>query len=125
MSTVSSLASNGLFDFYSEVGLNVYPDLSSKSFSTLFLVFFSRYSLQESQVVLNVPLDSRIHARIIGKGGMNLRKLMDTYKVDIRFPRREEPDMDQVTITGDEAKVYEAEAELKRLEDIYVRLGLD
>ena len=76
-------------------------------------------------MVLNVPLDSRIHARIIGKGGMNLRKLMDTYKVDIRFPRREEPDMDQVTITGDEAKVYEAEAELKRLEDIYVRLGLD
>ncbi|OQV12134.1 Vigilin [Hypsibius exemplaris] len=74
----------------------------------------------ESKVVLDVPLDSRIHARIIGGKGLNLRKLMDRFKVDIRFPRRDEGDSNQVTITGDEANVYEAEAELKRLEDVYL-----
>lgn len=71
-------------------------------------------------MVLDVPLDSRIHARIIGGKGSNLRRLMDRYKVDIRFPRRDDENPNLVTITGDEENVYEAEAELKRLEDNYV-----
>ena len=73
--------------------------------------------------MLEVLLDSRIHNRIIGSKGMAVRKFMEKYKVDVRFPRREEENPDLVVITGDtEESVYDAETELKRLEDDYVSL---
>ena len=82
--------------------------------------------VQNNKVELEVRLDSRIHARIIGSKGAGLRKFQDKYKVDVRFPRRGDPneDPDTVYLVGDEDKVYEAETELKRLEDLYVSSGL-
>jgi polyribonucleotide nucleotidyltransferase len=44
-----------------------------------------------------VPLDSRIHSRIIGQRGRHVRQIMDDYKVDIKFPRDGDADMNHVT----------------------------
>lgn len=45
----------------------------------------------------NVPLDARIHSRIIGQRGRHVRQIMEDYKVDIKFPREGDANMNQVT----------------------------
>lgn len=45
-------------------------------------------------------LDSRCHPRIIGARGKNVRKLMEDFGVEIRFPRSEGADPDLVTVCG-------------------------
>ncbi|GAV00143.1 hypothetical protein RvY_11033 [Ramazzottius varieornatus] len=76
---------------------------------------------ESNKVILEVMLDSRIHNRIIGGKGLAIRKFMDKFKVDVRFPRREDDNPNLVVITGDtEEAVYDAETELKRLEDDYL-----
>ncbi|XP_055352138.1 vigilin-like [Paramacrobiotus metropolitanus] len=75
---------------------------------------------EKSKSRVEVPLDSRIHARIIGGKGAALKRLEDRFKVKINFPRRDDEDANVVTVVGDEENVYDCEAELKRLEDIYL-----
>lgn len=43
-----------------------------------------------------VPLDARIHSRIIGQRGRHVRQIMEDYKVDIKFPREGDADMNHV-----------------------------
>jgi polyribonucleotide nucleotidyltransferase len=45
----------------------------------------------------NVPLDARIHSRIIGQRGRHVRQIMEEYRVDIKFPRDGDANMNQVT----------------------------
>jgi len=52
----------------------------------------------EDQTTLEVNINNQIHSRIIGQKGRTVRKLMEQFKVDIRFPRGENPD--QVLVTG-------------------------
>lgn len=54
----------------------------------------------------DLPIDHRIHSRLIGRRGRNIRQIMDQYKVEIRFPT-EDSDPDIVTIIGPEEKVQE------------------
>jgi len=69
-------------------------------------------------VSVELFIDPRIHNRLIGAKGRTIRKFMDTYKVEIRFPRGkgDEP----VTISGSAEDVEEAKEQLKLLEEEYV-----
>lgn len=69
---------------------------------------------------IEVRIDSRVHSRIIGTRGRAVRKLMDDYKVDIRFPRANQDDPDIVTIMGQEDNVYDCKDHLLNLEEEYV-----
>ena len=67
---------------------------------------------------IDIKLDHQIHNRIIGQKGRNVRKIMEDFNVDIRFPR--DPTDDTVTITGSEEAVDDCEEYLLVLEEEYV-----
>lgn len=67
--------------------------------------------------VINV--DSRIHARLIGQRGRNIHKIMDEYKVEIKFPKQGE-DPDSITIIGAPDAVGEAKDHILNLEEEYL-----
>lgn len=69
-----------------------------------------------------ITIDSRVHSRLIGARGRNIRKIMDEYKVDIKFPRSDDPDPNLVIITGSEDGVLEVKDHLLMLEEEYVSL---
>lgn len=68
-----------------------------------------------------IEIDSRVHSRLIGGRGRNIRKIMDDYKVDIKFPRNEDPNPNLVIITGPEDFVYEAREHLLNLAEEYLQ----
>lgn len=67
----------------------------------------------------NVQVDSRIHARLIGQRGRNIHKIMDDYKVEIKFPKQGE-DPDNITIIGTPDAVSEAKDHILNLEEEYL-----
>lgn len=71
-----------------------------------------------------VSIDSRVHSRLIGTRGRNIRKIMEEFKVDIKFPRSEDPDPNLVTITGNEDNVQEAKDHLLNLEEEFVSIRI-
>uniref|UniRef100_A0A3Q3WGK9 Vigilin n=1 Tax=Mola mola TaxID=94237 RepID=A0A3Q3WGK9_MOLML len=75
--------------------------------------------LQE-MVSHNVHLDPRTHARIIGARGKAIRKLMEEFKVDIRFPQPGSDEPDKVTVTGLPDTVDNAIDHLLNLEEEYM-----
>lgn len=68
-----------------------------------------------------ISIDSRVHSRLIGTRGRNIRKIMDEFKVDIKFPRPEDADPNLVTISGAEDSVFEAKDHLLNLEEEYLQ----
>jgi len=68
-----------------------------------------------------IEIDSRVHSRLIGSRGRNIRKVMDDYKVDIKFPRSDDADLNLVTITGPEEKVVDAKEHLLNLAEEYMQ----
>ncbi|XP_054712100.1 vigilin-like [Uloborus diversus] len=76
---------------------------------------------QEDMYKEEVQLDSRVHSRIIGSRGRNVVKIMEMFKVDIRFPRPSDPDPDLVVIHGKEDDVLDAKDHLLNLEEEYVQ----
>ncbi|KAJ0055554.1 hypothetical protein NL108_005379, partial [Boleophthalmus pectinirostris] len=75
--------------------------------------------LQE-MVSQDVHLDPRTHARIIGARGKAIRKLMEEFKVDIRFPQPGSDEPDKVTVTGLPETVDSAIDHLLNLEEEYM-----
>ncbi|XP_007551330.1 vigilin [Poecilia formosa] len=75
--------------------------------------------LQE-MVSQDVHLDPRTHARIIGARGKAIRKLMEEFKVDIRFPQPGSDEPDKVTVTGLPDTVDAAIDHLLNLEEDYL-----
>uniref|UniRef100_A0A3Q0SD73 Vigilin n=1 Tax=Amphilophus citrinellus TaxID=61819 RepID=A0A3Q0SD73_AMPCI len=75
--------------------------------------------LQE-MVSQDVHLDPRTHARIIGARGKAIRKLMEEFKVDIRFPQPGSDEPDKVTVTGLPETVDSAIDHLLNLEEEYL-----
>jgi hypothetical protein len=69
-----------------------------------------------------VDIDPRVHRRLIGLRGKNIRRIMDDYKVDIRFPKNNEDSL--VVITGDEDNVLDAKDHLLNLAEEYVSDGV-
>uniref|UniRef100_A0A2K5Q6D2 Vigilin n=1 Tax=Cebus imitator TaxID=2715852 RepID=A0A2K5Q6D2_CEBIM len=74
----------------------------------------------EQMVSEDVALDHRVHARIIGARGKAIRKIMDEFKVDIRFPQSGAPDPNCVTVTGLPENVEEAIDHILNLEEEYL-----
>ncbi|RWS13999.1 vigilin-like protein [Dinothrombium tinctorium] len=75
----------------------------------------------EEQISETIEIDYRIHPRLIGARGRNIRKIMDKYKVDIRFPRQDDANKNSVTIIGLAEGVEEAKDRLLELEDEYLQ----
>uniref|UniRef100_A0AAZ3RVV6 Vigilin n=1 Tax=Oncorhynchus tshawytscha TaxID=74940 RepID=A0AAZ3RVV6_ONCTS len=76
-------------------------------------------TLQE-MVSHDVHLDPRTHARIIGARGKAVRKTMEEFKVDIRFPQPGSEDPGRVTVTGLPESVDNAVDHLLNLEEEYM-----
>uniref|UniRef100_A0A8C2ZPY2 High density lipoprotein-binding protein n=1 Tax=Cyclopterus lumpus TaxID=8103 RepID=A0A8C2ZPY2_CYCLU len=74
----------------------------------------------QEMVSRDVHLDPRTHARIIGARGKAIRKLMEEFKVDIRFPQPGSDEPDKVAVTGLPEAVDNAIDHLLNLEEEYV-----
>uniref|UniRef100_A0A7N6AM64 Vigilin n=1 Tax=Anabas testudineus TaxID=64144 RepID=A0A7N6AM64_ANATE len=74
----------------------------------------------QEMVSQDVHLDPRTHARIIGARGKAIRKLMEEFKVDIRFPQPGADEPDKVTVTGLPDTVDNAIDHLLNLEEEYL-----
>lgn len=79
----------------------------------------------DDMVKVSFTLDPRIHSRIIGTRGRNIRKIMDEYKVDIRFPRSGDESPDSVIIAGMEEDVTDAKYHLLNLEEEFLQDVID
>jgi hypothetical protein len=67
-----------------------------------------------------VHIDARVHSRLIGARGRNIRRIMEQYSVDIKFPRNTDTDPNTVTVIGAEENVLDAKEHLLNLEEEYV-----
>ncbi|XP_059923201.1 high density lipoprotein binding protein a isoform X1 [Gadus macrocephalus] len=74
----------------------------------------------EEMISEEITLDSRVHARIIGGRGKGIRKIMEEFKVDLKFPQSGSPDPNLVTVTGRPELVDEAIDHLLNLEEEYL-----
>uniref|UniRef100_A0AAR2K8L0 Vigilin n=1 Tax=Pygocentrus nattereri TaxID=42514 RepID=A0AAR2K8L0_PYGNA len=74
----------------------------------------------EEMISEDINLDSRVHARVIGARGKGIRKIMDEFKVDVRFPQSGAADPNLVTVTGLPEMVDEAIDHLLNLEEEYM-----
>jgi len=69
-----------------------------------------------------VEIDHRVHSRIIGARGKNVRQIMTDFEVDIRFPRSTDSNPNLVVISGSDAdKVYDAKEHLLNLEEEFMQ----
>ncbi|GAB6018560.1 hypothetical protein CHUAL_000255 [Chamberlinius hualienensis] len=75
----------------------------------------------EDMVTEQVLINHQVHSRLIGSKGYNIHKIMDEYKVDIRFPRDTDENPDMVSITGMEEQVMDAKEHLQNLEEEYLQ----
>lgn len=67
-------------------------------------------------------MDARVHSRLIGSKGRNIRKIMDQYKVDIKFARsNENPNV--ITVMGQPENVEECKDYLLNVVEEYVRVS--
>jgi predicted PilT family ATPase len=74
----------------------------------------------EDLVHEEVYIDSRIHPRLIGSKGKSIKKVMDQYNVDIRFPRNDGHNQDLVVISGLAENVDEAKDHILNLAEEYL-----
>lgn len=65
-------------------------------------------------------IDSRIHSRLIGTRGRAIRKIMEEFKVEIKFPRGDD-DPNTVTIIGTRENVDECKDHLLNLMEEYMQ----
>lgn len=72
-----------------------------------------------------MSINAAVHSRLIGARGKNIHKIMDEYKVDIKFPRKSDSDPNLVTIIGAEENVLDAKEHLLNLEEEYVSLSIE
>ena len=83
------------------------------------VLIVSPFNFQEDQTTIEVDIDPRVHRRLIGARGASIRRVMDQFKVDIRFPRSDNPN-GPVAISGAPDNVDDAKDHLLVLEEEYV-----
>lgn len=71
-----------------------------------------------------IQVDSRVHARLIGQRGRSINKIMEDYKVEIKFPKQGE-DPNAITIFGSPDNVSEAKDHILNLEEEYLEDMVD
>ncbi|RXG56235.1 Vigilin [Armadillidium vulgare] len=74
----------------------------------------------DNMVRKSVVIDSRIHSRLIGARGRSIRKIMEEFKVEIKFPR-EGDDPDEVIILGLEDNVEDCLDHILNLAEEYIQ----
>lgn len=75
----------------------------------------------EDMLTEELFIDHRVHSRLIGSKGYAIRKIMDDYKVDIKFPRPDSENKDAVILTGSEENVIDCKDHLLNLEEEYLQ----
>ncbi|XP_065200720.1 vigilin-like isoform X2 [Planococcus citri] len=75
----------------------------------------------ESRYREEVNIDRRVHPRMIGAKGRQIRKIMEEFDVEIRFPRSTDTNPDTVVIFGDEDKVADCKDHLLSLEEDFLQ----
>lgn len=76
--------------------------------------------IQDNQYREEVDIDPRVHRRLIGLRGKNIKRIMEEYKVDIRFPKHGDDSI--VVIAGEEDNVLDAKDHLLNIAEEYVSL---
>ncbi|ESO99461.1 hypothetical protein LOTGIDRAFT_231082 [Lottia gigantea] len=79
----------------------------------------------DSMVTEQVTLDHRIHPRVIGAKGRGIRKITEDFKVELRFPRAEDPDPDVVIISGPEEGVADCKDHLLNIQEEFLQDVMD
>jgi len=74
----------------------------------------------ESQVTKELHVDPRVHPRIIGGRGKGVAKIMDEFKVSVKFPKSGDKNPSLVVITGNDEGVELAADYILNLEEEYV-----
>jgi predicted PilT family ATPase len=72
-------------------------------------------------VEVKVRIDTRVHWMLIGTQGCNIRKIMEYFSVNIKFPRSIDQNRDMVTVIGAEENVLGAIEHLFNLEEEYMQ----
>lgn len=73
----------------------------------------------EEQISEEIEIDHRVHSRLIGQKGKAIAKVMERFKVDIRFPRDKQSST--VVITGLEENVEDAKEHLYTVAEDYMQ----
>lgn len=68
-----------------------------------------------------VEVDVRIYPRLIGQRGRNIRRIMDDFKVEVKFPKTGDANPNVVTIVGNEEAVAECKDYILNLEEEYLQ----
>lgn len=75
----------------------------------------------QSLFTQEISLNASFHPRLIGQKGRNVKKVMDEFHVEIRFPRTNDPDPNLVVVAGKtEDAVYDCIDYLRAQEEDYL-----
>ncbi|XP_014242166.1 vigilin [Cimex lectularius] len=66
-------------------------------------------------------IDSRVHSRLIGSRGRAIKKIMNKFNVEIRFPTAGSPNPNLICVRGEEDDVFNAKEHLLNLEEEYLQ----
>lgn len=76
--------------------------------------------LEQSKITMEIEIDHRIHARIIGTGGQKLQQLAKEYEVEIKFPTNQKSD--HIYVTGvKQEKIDDCIEHLLTLEEDFIQ----
>jgi len=80
----------------------------------------------ESMIKEDVEIDHRIHSYIIGRGGKEIKKIQQQFKVELKLPRDGDgSNPDIVTIMGGDEGVQDCKDHLLNLQEEYLQDELD
>ena len=81
--------------------------------------------LKESMKKEEVEIDHRVHSMIIGRRGIEIKRIMQQFKVDIKFPREGDANPNLVTIMGSEEGVLDCKDHLLNMEEEFLQDAID
>ncbi|XP_074592950.1 vigilin-like [Brevipalpus obovatus] len=74
----------------------------------------------ENMVSEEIEIASRVHPRLIGAKGRNIGRIMDKYRVEVKFPKENSGNPDLVVITGESENVEQCKEYLLDLAEDYL-----
>jgi len=98
-----------------------YEDQAEKAKEAILAIVNEYESMHKEEV----RVDRRVHSMIIGRKGAGIRKIMQTYAVEIKLPRDNDPDPDLVIIMGKEEQVLDCKDHLQNLEEEFLQDVID
>jgi hypothetical protein len=73
---------------------------------------------ERSEETIEIP--SQVHPRLIGAQGRAVKKLMEDYKIGVKFARQNDPNPNAVTLSGRSDNILAAKNHLMKLADQYM-----